>query len=334
MLLSIIVPVFNVEKYLNRALDSILDAELQNCEVIVVNDGSTDLSSEILKEYSKAGQIIVIQQENKGLSAARNTGIKYARGKFITFLDSDDYYESAALRDLIEEIHNTDFDLYVFGRINDYKKHKVFPYQLEREDYYEPITYLYQHLKRGHFRTNVWDKIYKLDIINLYDIRFKEGMLYEDADFLLRYLLVIKKIFVSNRFIYHYNLENQNSITKSINLKDLDALKYLPKLILDIEKTSYKSYFFCVLQRWIISSLINKYGFLQEKTAKKVINITLTDQNFIHLLKYNVKQKIFKRDAFIAFLLLHHPKIYFITFSFYLYCKNISKKEPKMENSC
>lgn len=323
MLLSIIVPVFNVEKYLCRALDSILDANLQNYEVIVVNDGSTDNSTEILNDYVKYDCIIVIHQENKGLSAARNTGIEHARGKFITFLDSDDYYESVELKNLIEEIHAADFDLCVFGRINDYRKLQVRPYELKSESYNDSIAYLHQHLARGSFRTNVWDKIYRLDLIRLYNLGFQEGMLYEDADFLLRYILVTNKVFVSNRVVYHYNLENQNSITKSINLKDIDALKYLPKLILDIIESPYKPYFYCALQRWIISSLLNKYGFLNDKLAQQIVNLVLSDQNFINLLEYNVKQRIFKRDAYIAFLLLYCPKLYFVMYALFFHFKKM-----------
>ena len=102
-LISIIVPVYNVEKYLKKCLDSILSQTYKNFEVIIVNDGSPDNSQKIIDEYKKKDKrIIVLEKENGGLSSARNYGIEHANGKYISFVDADDYIE----KDYVEKLYD------------------------------------------------------------------------------------------------------------------------------------------------------------------------------------------------------------------------------------
>ena len=116
MLISIIIPIYNVEKYLNRCLDSVMKQSFQDIEIILVNDGSTDNSDNIIKSYLFDERIKYIYQKNKGLSEARNTGLNIASGEYVLFLDSDDSIEPNTCYELSQVIERFEVDIVVFGR--------------------------------------------------------------------------------------------------------------------------------------------------------------------------------------------------------------------------
>ena len=139
-LISIVVPIYNVEKYLRQCLDSILDQTYEHFECLLINDGSPDNSADICKEYvDKDARFHYFEKENGGLASARNFGIKYSKGKYITFIDSDDWVESDYLEVLYSKIkeYNTDFV------ISSYKKFDMdedcFYLHIWDQDYYEKI---------------------------------------------------------------------------------------------------------------------------------------------------------------------------------------------------
>lgn len=113
--ISVVIPVYNVENYLRQCLDSVINQTLDDIEIICVNDGSTDSSPDILEEYSrKDSRIRIISQENMGLSGARNTGMKYIKGEYVYFLDSDDYIELDALNQMYNISKNNSLDMLMF----------------------------------------------------------------------------------------------------------------------------------------------------------------------------------------------------------------------------
>ena len=115
-LVSVIIPVFNTEDYLGQCLDSAVNQTLKDIEIICINDGSTDHSPAILEEYqAKDPRVVIISQDNRGLSAARNCGMIKARGKYVYFLDSDDYVDSETLKRSTELAEKNDLDAVVFG---------------------------------------------------------------------------------------------------------------------------------------------------------------------------------------------------------------------------
>ena len=122
-LISIIMPVYNAEKYLNRSIESIMNQTYNNIEIILVNDGSTDNSLEICTSYQeKDNRIKLINQANKGVSFARNKGIDEATGDYIMFIDSDDYVEKNMIEDMVSKITEDDIDLVISGIKMDYIK--------------------------------------------------------------------------------------------------------------------------------------------------------------------------------------------------------------------
>ena len=123
--LSVIVPVYNVEKYLSRCLTSLINQTLDNIEIIIVNDGSTDKSDEIIREYKKANNnIIYVTKENGGLSSARNFGLIYATGEYIAFLDSDDYVDRNIYKKMYEKAKETNSDYVECDFIWQYEDHQ------------------------------------------------------------------------------------------------------------------------------------------------------------------------------------------------------------------
>jgi glycosyltransferase involved in cell wall biosynthesis len=178
--ISIIVPIYNMEKYLPRCIDSILSQTFRDLEVILVNDGSTDNSENICREYAgRDNRIVALSKKNGGLSSARNMGLDAARGQYIGFVDSDDYIEKDMYELLYQNIFRYCADIsicsfytvYPGGRILHMKPQgikKVF-------DKKEAIRTL---LSREHFENHVWDRLYRKALFD--DIRFPEKELYED----------------------------------------------------------------------------------------------------------------------------------------------------------
>lgn len=190
--LSIIIPVYNVEKYLRKCLDSVLDQDLSNYEVIIVNDGSTDGSESIINEYTdKYGERIkAYKKENGGLSSARNYGVPYAQGEYICFLDSDDYVEKNHYRKMYDLAKNDNADLVVSD----------FEYVWENKNqpnlYKNGIEYVNESLNKCMFLSPLfsWNKMYRKKLFSDLGCKYPEGLWYEDIPVTLLYASNSKKI--------------------------------------------------------------------------------------------------------------------------------------------
>lgn len=223
--LSIIVPVYNVSKYLAKCLDSLLSQDLESdeYEIIVVNDGSTDNSGDIAQQYAdKHSNITLIEQENQGLSGARNTGIKLAKGEYIQFVDSDDYLESNVLKILVDKMDSDNLDILRFNyqNVNEryevyepYKEHK--PFVDYRDDICDGLTFLTERLGYGCY---AWQFLIKSDLFRLDKNLFKVGIYFEDTEWTPRILTQAKKVTSTDLMVYNYLLR-QGSITNSISIE-------------------------------------------------------------------------------------------------------------------
>lgn len=227
--LSFIVPVYNVAPYLRKCVDSLLAQDYDNYEIILVDDGSTDNSPQICDELAKRPLIRVIHQENGGLSAARNTGIKAAKGEYICFVDSDDYWEENVLGGLMAQVERENLDVLRFDYRNVNDRYEVFepnktPRYIDRKnENVDGETYL--NTRMGYACYAVMFILRRDIILNLKsaiinhnseidDCLFTPGIHFEDVDWLPRMMLRAKRVNSSHTIVYNY-LVRQGSITKT-----------------------------------------------------------------------------------------------------------------------
>lgn len=227
--LSIIVPVYNTEKYLKNCIESVLKQTFSDWELILVDDGSTDSSGSICDQYAQAdNRIKVIHKPNGGLSAARNTGIDHSRGKYITFLDSDDdiaidtYDKNIQLLLADQELEIVQFPVFE-GYGENGGVLVQFPPQLLVSNREIQISFL-EHL--NHFNAAVWNKIYRSDILK--NIRFVEGRLHEDYVYIDQLIQKLNKVRITNFGCYHYyhrpqSITHKSSIKRHLDLIDCDV---------------------------------------------------------------------------------------------------------------
>lgn len=211
--LSVIVPVYNVEKFLARCLDSILAQTLSDIEIICIDDGSPDNSIEILNRYSSADKrITVIRQENRGLGGARNSGINAATGEYIGFVDSDDYLDLDFFEKLYCAAKKNDADIAVTGIIKHRKRSSKLYISFEDEVVYTTVNHKFSVCNCPPY-FHVVNKIYRRTLIAGNDIRFKEHVYFEDIEFTSNILLIANKIVTVPETFYRY-IYNGESILK------------------------------------------------------------------------------------------------------------------------
>lgn len=224
--ISVIVPVYKVEKYLKRCVDSILNQTYKNFELLLVDDGSPDSCGKICDDYSKIDdRVKVIHKKNGGLSSARNAGIKASSGDYLNFVDSDDWLELDCLEYLLKLLLKTDADFAMAENIrnNDEvlktKKETVKEKVLSQKDFLS----LFFKINTQKNVQYAWAKLYKK---NLFDnIKYPEGLTDEDVPATFTLILASEKIAYSNKIVYHYFI-NPNSITESeFSNKKFDLLK-------------------------------------------------------------------------------------------------------------
>ncbi len=213
---SIIIPVYNVEEYLGACLDSVLAQDFKDFEAICINDGSPDKSSEILSEYSrKDNRITVINQENKGLSGARNTGLDNAKGEYIVFLDSDDKLPSYAISLMLAIAEKSSADVVVSEKFdkNRSSNPKInFNYTIHKN----PLKDL---LKARHAMSSACSKMYKAEVIC--NKRFIEGIYFEDWPYVTTLFAKIKSYASTKIPCYIYTSDNTSIIRSNFNKKKI-----------------------------------------------------------------------------------------------------------------
>lgn len=225
-LVSIIVPVYNAEKYLNRCIDSILSQTMTDFELLLIDDGSKDNSGRICDEYAtKDARVRVFHKPNGGVSSARNLGLDNAKGKWITFVDADDRCSCNYLEHLLSKVDD-DTDLIIsYAVICDStgEKAEVYPEYRVNATNFERLFVD----SDMHWHTSPWAKLYRASIIYENSLRFNEMMhIGEDADFLFSFMLITDKIYVSSDTDYYYTCDVSGSLTKRINTIDSEIASY------------------------------------------------------------------------------------------------------------
>ena len=252
--LSIIVPIYNVEKYLHKCVDSLLNQDINDYEIILVDDGSPDECPQICDNYAAAHKNVhVVHRENGGLSAARNSGIEVAQGEYIMFVDSDDYIESNVLSGLMMQIDRDNLDVLRFKYQNVNEKYEVFlPYKRDQRlenDYLETptdgVTFLNE---RMNTQCYAWAFIIRHSLIyndemspnkSLNDVcLFTPGIYFEDTDWTPRMLCKANRVASTKTVVYNY-LMREGSITNAVNRsKQKKVLDDKMRLIGELQRQS------------------------------------------------------------------------------------------------
>lgn len=209
--ISIIVPVYKVEKYLRKCVDSILSQTFTDFELILINDGSPDECWKICEEYAaKDDRIVYLKQENQGLGATRNNGIRIAKGKYIAFVDSDDYIKENAIERLYKGIVKSKADVACGGIYNVYQQ-KMVPQYDKEEQFVCGATKAFKLLLIGRKITgSSCNKLIKTEILR--NVKYPEGVLYEDVIFNAKLMQNVEKVYVDTTPTYYY-YHRQDSIT-------------------------------------------------------------------------------------------------------------------------
>ena len=253
-IISVIVPVYNVEEYLPKCLDSILNQTFSNIEIICVNDGSTDGSRKILEEYKKRDfRIKIVDKKNGGLSSARNAGMKVATGEFYSFIDSDDWIDKTMLEKLYENITtlNTDISIcavHQFDETNQKIDDSNPYYTLEFfNETFNNRAFSYKDTKSFIMDVCVmaWNKLYRKSLVDECSAEFPDGLIFEDGPFFFSIFFKTNRVSIVRDFLYYYRINRKNSIIqkagkKFLNVIDVAELMYSKiKDLPDFEDLNY-----------------------------------------------------------------------------------------------
>lgn len=221
-LVSVIVPVYNVENHLEKCLESIITQTYKNLEIICINDGSTDSSFEILQKYAqKDNRIKLVNQENKGLGATRNVGLEVAQGEFISFIDSDDWVDKSLYQNCINKI-TSETDVIVFGaKTVNLKNNKIYSGQYSAKSF--PKNFNLNNL--FNIYTVAWNKLYRLSFLKEHHILFETPRTGEDQTFFIKVVLNAKNIFILKKDFYYYIKYRNGALSNRKDCTDLSTVE-------------------------------------------------------------------------------------------------------------
>lgn len=224
-LITLIIPIYNVELYIERCLLSALNQTYQNIEIILIDDCGADdsmiIAKETLKSHPNESKVhIYTHEQNKGLSAARNTGIKYATGEYIFFLDSDDELVLTAFESLIKELYHYNYDIIMAGVITTDMQPYYIANNSKLKDY-EIIESYY----RGDIQNMAWNKLYKTKLIKDNKLQFKEGLIHEDYLWTYQAICKANSLRTINIPVYIYHIR-ENSLNTNFTLKNIKHYLY------------------------------------------------------------------------------------------------------------
>lgn len=237
-LISVIIPVYNVEKYLDRCVQSVVDQTYKNLEIILVDDGSLDNCPLLCDNWmAKDNRIKVIHKSNGGLSDARNRGLEESNGKYITFIDSDDYVDINYVKELYNAIKSNDCDISVSGIVVKYSNGTVLNKYTNIKEELTPKETLKKILYDDGIDISATAKLYKKELFE--NIKFPKDRLYEDAATTYKLICLSKKIANNNVPTYIYMIRNDSIAQSSFNKKKMDLIKSTREMT-DFIKNKYQ----------------------------------------------------------------------------------------------
>lgn len=311
--ITLIIPIYNVESYLNRCLNSIISQTYQNFEVILINDGSTDNSKQICEEFIKLdNRFRLINKSNEGVSIARNIGIQEATGEWLSFIDSDDWLEKDYLSTLLEENEIADLTFwgvnchYLDNSQTSYIPHNF--YSHKQNEIMNELCDLKMNLQNFEFFGYTWNKLFRTDIIKKYNINFIPNLtLREDEVFTLTYIKYIKSLRVKNIALYNYRITQKGLTVSKRSIKE--HYLYAKNILKESEGIPNDSKLF---KLETISAL--------EHLIEAIIRVKVYSPKWLQFIK-TLKNNLKKRDINIKYI--RNKKLYIFyrysnSFSFYI----------------
>ena len=294
-LISIIIPVYNVEQYLNRCIDSLIAQTYHNIEIILVDDGSTDSSSKIVDEYlSKDNRIRVIHKKNGGLSDARNKGIEISKGKYLTFVDSDDYVTKTYVETLYSTIIEYSADISICSYQVKYETGQTLKKGKNKKGVYTTEEALKRMLYHKDFDVSAWAKLYRKELFN--GIFFPKGRLFEDAATTYKLIMKSKKISFNLKEEYYYIIRDKSITTNGFSLKKMDLIISTQEMYNDIS-SSYPKLKRAAKRRLVYAYLSTLSQLVQsnDKNSKYAVQ----EKQIYDFIKKNGKEILFDKNALI-----------------------------------
>ena len=262
---SVIVPIYNVEKYLEKCINSLLSQTLEDIQIILVNDGSKDNSGNIAKEYEKnnKNRVIYVEKENGGLSDARNYGLKYATGDFIAFLDSDDYIEKNAYEEMYNKAIEENVDYvecdFIWEFPNKIRVDKQYPYKNKKE----MLSFV---------RVVAWNKLIKRQLITDNNLEFPKGLRYEDVEFTYKLIPFVNKFAYVDKPFIHY-VQREGSIANVQNERTAEIFTVLDNVIEFYKKNNiyeeYRDELEYNYARYLLCSSLKRMCKIKDKTIRE-----------------------------------------------------------------
>ena len=306
--ISVIVPIYNASKFLDKCLKSLINQTYKDLEIILINDGSTDNSLEICQSFEDE-RIKIIDEENKGVSFARNQGIEAATGKYIIFIDADDYVALNMFEVLSEDLFKYDVDMSMCG----YKKVDIngnilFESEPLEDKYFDDEAFKHYLFKKEYYRELLCNKLFKLDIIKRNNIRFREDIhINENILFILDFTHFARKFVYDNELLYNFVDHKDSATNMRFNLKKVSVLSsYIRLLDYDLEES--------VLNRIKYKYLYEGYGFTYRLKKIKVSNTELKENLKTFKEKYyeDIKNEptITNKEKKDLFKMIHFTNLY------------------------
>ncbi|MTT32159.1 glycosyltransferase [Terrilactibacillus sp. BCM23-1] len=347
MLVSVIIPIYNKEKYLNDCIKSVVKQDYKNLELILVNDGSSDNSEEIINWWLlKDTRIKYIKQKNSGVSVARNNGVTNSNGEYVFFLDADDFLEKDAIQKLVEHTNKNTIDIVIGNHYEQekggYVKNNKFQNKLFRSDELRLLENKLEFFISGsRSLSTVWNKLYKVDFLKRNKIRFQEKIHAEDRLFNLKCYVNDPNIKIINKYTYYFNIV-ENSRSRTYNNKFYEETislfhsfyTYLSRINKEYENND-------LLQLTLIYDMEKIFYFILSYSNKKKYDLIRTlsllkkDKEVCYILKKIKNEKTYKKiniykkiyvKLFCNLFLSAHNYVFISFFTCYFLTEKIKNK--------
>lgn len=310
---SLIIPVYNVENYIEKCLNSVVNQTLKDMEVIIVNDGSKDSSKQKIEKYlKKYPRIKYLEKENGGLSDARNYGMQYATGEYIAFLDSDDYVEETMYEEMYNVAQKEAADMVECNFIWEYPDKK-------REDIGAVYNSKREMVEKA--RVVAWNKLIKRELLEKTCVKFPIGLRYEDVEFFYKLVPYLEKVSFVKKCFVHY-IQRGNSIANTQNIRTKEIFTVLQNVISYYRENGfydeYKNELEFIYVRFLLCSSLKRICKIQNKEERNLAldetwnNITLNFPNWR-------KNPILKKKTLKNLYIKSNNKLTFKIYCFFLH---------------